>query len=222
MNFYQKVRRELSYHGVAELDTQRLFALLLGAQATPETCGKLASFEYQQLANLRPEEIAQETGINLSASERVIAAITLVIRLLSQPMKPAPSLMNPGRVMEIMKPEMAHLQQEHFVCLYLNTKNRLIGKKTLFVGCLDATVVHVREVFGEAMKRGAYSVVCVHNHPSGDPSPSKEDIEVTRLLYMTGEIMGIPLLDHVIICQDSFYSMKKAGYLDEEGKKDDA
>jgi DNA repair protein RadC len=109
--------------------------------------------------------------------------------------------------------EMRFLSQEHFVCLYLNTKNQVLHKQTVFIGSLNASIVHPREVFKEAFKRSAASLICFHNHPSGDPSPSREDIEVTKRLSECGKILGIELLDHLIIGEQKFVSLKEKGYV---------
>jgi len=99
------------------------------------------------------------------------------------------------------------------VCLFLNTKNHVIGKQTIFVGSLDASIVHPREVFKEAIRRSSASVICLHNHPSGDPTPSREDIAITHTLREAGELVGISLLDHVIIGDGKYISLKEQGYL---------
>jgi DNA repair protein RadC len=109
--------------------------------------------------------------------------------------------------------EMRFLSQEHFVCIYLNTKNQVLHKKTVFIGSLNASIVHPREVFKEAMRRSAASIICFHNHPSGDPNPSREDIEVTQRLTECGKIIGIDLLDHIIIGDQKFVSLKEKGYV---------
>jgi DNA repair protein RadC len=108
---------------------------------------------------------------------------------------------------------MRFLTQEHFVTLYLNTKNQVLHKKTVFIGSLNASIVHPREVYKEALRRSAASIICIHNHPSGDPSPSREDIEVTKRLNECGKILGIDLLDHLIIGENKFVSLKEKGYL---------
>mgnify|MGYP001946399917 FL=1 len=108
---------------------------------------------------------------------------------------------------------MRFLNQEHFVCLYLNTKNQVIHKQTVFIGSLNASIVHQREVFREAFRRSAASIICIHNHPSGDPTPSREDIEVTRRLKECGRMIGIEILDHIIIGDKRFVSLKEKGYL---------
>ncbi|KIN37952.1 hypothetical protein B4071_2788 [Bacillus subtilis] len=100
-----------------------------------------------------------------------------------------------------------------FICLYLNTKNQVIHKRTVFIGSLNSSIVHPREVFKEAFKRSAASFICVHNHPSGDPTPSREDIEVTRRLFECGNLIGIELLDHLVIGDKKFVSLKEKGYL---------
>jgi DNA repair protein RadC len=109
--------------------------------------------------------------------------------------------------------EMRFLTQEHFVCLYLNTKNQVLHKRTIFIGSLNASIVHPREIFKEAFRRSAASIICLHNHPSGDPAPSKEDIEVTKRLVECGKIIGIDLLDHLIIGEHKYVSLKEKGYL---------
>ena len=109
--------------------------------------------------------------------------------------------------------DMRFLIQEHFVCLYLNTKNQVLHKQTVFIGSLNASIVHPREVYKEALRRSAASIICIHNHPSGDPAPSREDIEVTKRLAECGKIIGIDLLDHLIIGENKFVSLKEKGYL---------
>ena len=109
-------------------------------------------------------------------------------------------------------PEMSVLSQEHFVVLFLNTKNQVLHKKTIFIGSLNASIVHPREIFREAVKRSAASIICAHNHPSGVPTPSPEDIDVTTRLMEAGLIIGIDLIDHIIIGDHQFISMKEKGY----------
>ena len=108
---------------------------------------------------------------------------------------------------------MRHLNQEHFVALFLNTKNQIIHQQTIFIGSLNASIVHPREVFREAVKRSAASIIVAHNHPSGDPTPSQEDIQVTKRLNESGKMIGIDLLDHIIIGDRKFISLKEKGYL---------
>ena len=99
--------------------------------------------------------------------------------------------------------------EEHFCILCLNTKNKIVGVHTISIGSLNASIVHPREVFKAAMLNNANSIICLHNHPSGDPKPSQEDIGITRRLVEAGEIIGIKVLDHIIIGEQSYLSMKE-------------
>ncbi|SPU37942.1 DNA repair protein RadC [Lysinibacillus capsici] len=96
--------------------------------------------------------------------------------------------------------------------LFLNIKNQIIHKQTIFIGSLNASIVHPREIFREAVKRSAASIICAHNHPSGVPTPSTEDIEVTKRIVEAGYIIGIELIDHVIIGDHQYISLKEKGY----------
>ncbi|HDR6242880.1 TPA: DNA repair protein RadC [Bacillus cereus] len=101
----------------------------------------------------------------------------------------------------------------NFICLYLNTKNQVIHRQTIFIGSLNTSIVHPREVFKEAFRRAAASIICLHNHPSGDPTPSREDIAVTKRLVECGQIIGIEVLDHIIIGDHKFVSLKEKGHI---------
>jgi DNA repair protein RadC len=109
--------------------------------------------------------------------------------------------------------DMTALNQEHFVVLFLNVKNEVLHKQTIFIGSLNSSIVHPRDIFREAVKRSAASIVVSHNHPSGNPTPSPEDIEVTRRLTEAGSIIGIEVLDHVIIGDHKFISLKEKGFM---------
>jgi len=104
-------------------------------------------------------------------------------------------------------------EQEHFVVYCLNSKHHVINRKTIFVGSLNSTVVHPREVFRAAIENSSASIICVHNHPSGDPTPSPEDISVTQRLCEAGEIIGIELIDHVIVGRTGWFSLKANGHI---------
>jgi len=109
--------------------------------------------------------------------------------------------------------EVSHLKQEHFIALYLNTKNQIIKEHLVSKGTLNASLVHPREVFNPAVKASANSVILVHNHPSGDPTPSKEDEVVTKNLVNAGELLGISVLDHIVIGDEEFVSLREKGLI---------
>jgi DNA repair protein RadC len=103
------------------------------------------------------------------------------------------------------------MKKEHFVALYLNARNELVYKETVSIGILNASLIHPREVFKPAIDKLAVSVIIAHNHPSGDTKPSEDDIEITKRLKQAGEILGVEVLDHIIITEGSFFSLKKEG-----------
>jgi DNA repair protein RadC len=109
--------------------------------------------------------------------------------------------------------EMCYLDREHFRVILLNTKNRVLGVETVSIGSLNSSLVHPREVFKSAVQRSAAGVILVHNHPSGDPTPSSEDIEITRRLSDAGRVIGIEVLDHIIIGDHLFVSFKEKGLI---------
>ena len=119
----------------------------------------------------------------------------------------------PGDAFRFAMPHFLHVSKEHFAVLILNTKNHVIGLRDISIGSLTASIVHPREVFQEAIKNSAASIILLHNHPSGDPTPSKEDIAVTQRLVKAGTIMDIPVLDHVVIGDHRYVSMKERGLI---------
>ncbi len=126
-----------------------------------------------------------------------------------------PVIKSPTEVYQAAKQLLAlhEKPQEHFCILCLNTKNKIVGVHTISIGSLNASIVHPREVFKAAILNNASRIICLHNHPSGDPEPSKEDIEITRRLVEAGEILGIEVLDHVIIGEQRYLSMKERGLM---------
>jgi DNA repair protein RadC len=122
-------------------------------------------------------------------------------------------LSTPLAVWELLLPETAGLQKEEFRVLVINNKNMLIKKSVVSIGTITEAIVHPREVFRDAIREGGSGIIVTHNHPSGNPSPSKQDIETTMRLIEAGKIVGIPLVDHIILTDSTFYSMKENGYI---------
>jgi DNA repair protein RadC len=121
------------------------------------------------------------------------------------------TIRSPADIAQLLMAEMSHLEQEHFKVLTMDTRNRVLADTTLYIGSLNASHIRVGEVFREAVKRNAAAIIVVHNHPSGDPTPSPEDVEVTRHIYAAGEMIDIELLDHLIIGQQRFISLRERG-----------
>lgn len=152
-------------------------------------------------------------GLSKIEAQRILAAFNMSIKLAGCVRQEPYIIRSPEDAADFMMEELRHLQQEHFVCLYLNTKNEVTRKETVFIGGLNSSIVHPREVFKNAMRYSAAAIICLHNHPSGNPSPSQEDIHVTRRLVDSGETIGIDVLDHLIIGDREFISLKEKGYV---------
>jgi DNA repair protein RadC len=164
-----------------------------------------------ELLNATEEELISIPGIGPVKARSIVSTLQLS-RVLISPSEVPTLIRSPQDVFELLKAEMMFLPKEHFVTLFLNTKNHIITQETISIGSLNAAIVHPRCVFRSAIKRNSASIVCVHNHPSGDPHPSQEDIELTNRLKEVGEIIGIELLDHCIIGHNRFTSLKETGY----------
>lgn len=215
----ERPRERFIKHGPESLSNQELLAILLRTGTKAESVLQLAQRLIKEFEGLRMlkdatlEELTQIKGIGEAKAIQILAAVELGRRINSLSNEERYSIRSPEDGANYVMEEMRFLNQEHFVCLYLNTKNQVIHKQTVFIGSLNASIVHPREVFREAFRRSAASIICIHNHPSGDPTPSREDIEVTRRLKECGRMIGIEILDHIIIGDKRFVSLKEKGYL---------
>ena len=145
-------------------------------------------------------------GVGSVKAQTLMAAIELGKRVYNQEITLKMKLNTVGKVHEMFKSYFLNLKQEKFMAIYLDTKKCLISYKILFVGTIDSTTIHPREVFNEALKVHASSIIVMHNHPSGDLSPSKNDKIVTNHLIESGKIIGIPLIDHIITNGERYFS----------------
>lgn len=215
----ERPRERFIQHGAQSLSNHELIAILLRTGTKEESVLQLANrllthFEgLRQLKSATLEEITSIKGVGAAKAIQILAAIEIGRRVTNLSFADRYVIRSPEDGAKYVMDEMRFLSQEHFVCLYLNTKNQVLHKHTVFIGSLNASIVHPREVYREALKRSAASVICLHNHPSGDPTPSREDIEVTRRLSESGKIIGVELLDHLIIGENKFVSLKEKGYV---------
>lgn len=211
-------RERLLRQGAKSLSNQELLAILLRTGTKDESVLVLANrvlstFErLHQLKHATIEEMVAIKGIGEVKAIQILAAIELGRRLSQKQNDDKYTVRSPQDAAAYLMPDMTSLSQEHFVVLFLDVKNQIIHKKTIFIGGLNASIVHPREIFREAVKRSAASIICAHNHPSGVPTPSPEDIEVTKRIQEAGFIIGIELLDHIIIGDHQFTSLKEKGY----------
>lgn len=212
-------RERLLKFGSSHLSNQELLAILLGSGTKRESVMDLSNrvlmhFEgIKLLSDASIEEFTAIKGIGPAKGISMLAAIELGKRMSRYKSDERYIIRSPEDGADYIMEEMRSLMQEHFVVIFLNTKNQIIHSQTIFIGSLNASIVHPREVFREAVRRSAASIICAHNHPSGDPTPSQEDIHVTRRLVESGKMIGIELLDHLIIGDRKFVSLKEKGYL---------
>ncbi len=157
----------------------------------------------------RAESIVKDSAV----SETSRAGALAEYRKRGRSHDPRPIIDGARAAAGMVPPEIRTAQKEHFLVLVLNARRQLVKMETVSVGTLSASLVHPREVFSAAIKAGGAAVVCIHNHPSGDTSPSAEDREATRRLQRAGELLGIPLADHVIVSESSFFSFRESGLL---------
>lgn len=215
----ERPRERLIREGPSALSTQEIIAILLRTGTRNESALQLAAKVLRAFDGLKllkdatVEEFCQIKGIKEAKAVELVAAIELGKRIHSAHVYDRYVIRSPEDASNYVMEEMRFLKQEHFVALYLNAKNEVIHRQTLFIGSLNASIVHPREVFKEALRRSACSLICVHNHPSGNPEPSREDIEVTKRLFEAGKIIGIEMLDHLIIGDRKYVSLKERGYV---------
>jgi DNA repair protein RadC len=215
----ERPRERLVAEGPESLANHELIAILLRTGTKRMSALQLSHHIIQQFEGLRYlkdatiGELTQISGIGTAKAVELLAAVEIGKRVSRLQFEERYAVRSPEDGAKYMMDDLRFLQQEHFVCLYLNTKNQILFKKTVFIGSLNTSIVHPREVFKEGFKRSAASIICFHNHPSGDPTPSKEDIEVTKRLVECGKLLGIDVLDHIIIGDKKYVSLKEKGYV---------
>jgi DNA repair protein RadC len=212
-------REKLGRLGAAALGDNELLALVLGSGTRRAGALALANLVLEAsggvhgLAAFSSGELRRIPGVGEAKAAQVLAAIELGRRTLLRQPADRPQLLTPGEVAMHLLPEFGARPVEQFGIVLLDAKHRLIRTAVLTVGTLDRSVVHPREVFREAASARAAGIVLFHNHPSGDPTPSADDVSLTRRLVAAGELMGIEVLDHVILTAARFVSLREMGRL---------
>jgi len=167
------------------------------------------------LLHLRSSDLQEAIpGIGEAKLCQILAALHLGLRAASGPLPERVELSNPRAVFEYLAPRMSHLDREQFMVILLNAKNHVIDVESVSEGTLTASLVHPREVFKAAIRRSAYAIILAHNHPSGDPSPSREDRAITERLISAGRLLGIEVLDHLIVGDGRYVSFRERGLVD--------
>lgn len=210
-------RERLAAHGPASLSNAELLAIILRTGNREQTALELASRILAEpgglsyLTEATIEELARFKGVGLAKASQLIAALELGRRVSSTTPETRPVIQGPEQAAQLVMENLKNLDRETFHIICLNTKNQVVKTEMISKGSLDSSLVHPREVFKTAISRSAAAVILVHNHPSGDPSPSPEDLKITRRLVEVGELVGIEVLDHLIIGQNSYVSLKERG-----------
>ena len=206
-------REKMAANGAAVLTDAELIAILLRTGTAEKSAIDIASELtadgglYKRLAGItRLNELTNIKGLGQAKAATVLAALEIGRRIASA--KPIEKIhfSCPQDVADFLMPRLRYAAKEQFVVVLLNSKNKVIGTEVVSEGSLSSSIVHPREVYGPAILHHAAAIMVAHNHPSGDPKPSTEDKEATRLLSRSGKVLGIPMIDHVIIGDGNYYS----------------
>ena len=210
-------RERLRDSGAAALGNAELLAILLRTGTASENALALAARAISEFGGLEGLARAQFSdlcglhGLGEAKASQLLAALELGKRVAMSRGSVRPTIGAPEDVAALVQAEMAPFDQEHFRVLVLNTKNQVMAMPDVFVGSVNSTTIRTAEVFREAVRQNCPGVIVVHNHPSGDPTPSDEDVAVTRELAKAGKALDIQLLDHVVVGRNGFVSLKEKG-----------
>lgn len=216
----ERPREKLLFQGKEFLSNSELLAILLRTGSREKSVLSLAQEILTMnedgilfLEGCSPEELSQIRGIGTAKACQILSAIELGKRIATHPRKNQMEITNPDDIVQLFMEKMRYYKKEHFKVLLINAKGQIIEETETSIGDLCSTLIHPREVFCQAVKRSAASVLFVHNHPSGDPQPSNQDIETTKRLMEAAEILGIHVLDHIIIGDGRYISLKSKGLM---------
>lgn len=213
----ERPRERLLYYGASALSNAELLAILLRVGSRGENAVALGTrllTEFGGLAGLAKasfSDLGRIRGISTAKTAQLKAALELGRRLLLTSPDARPQITSPADAASLLMLEMGGLEQENLRALLLDTKNRVLASPTVYVGNVNSSIIRVSEVFREAVRQNATALIIAHNHPSGDPTPSPEDIQVTRSIVEAGELLGIEVLDHLVIGHQRFISLKERG-----------
>ncbi|MEW6067397.1 MAG: DNA repair protein RadC [Nitrospirota bacterium] len=215
----ERPRERLKKFGPEALSAQELLALIIGRGVSKKSVMTIAQELLIKFGNIKAiseatiEELSQIKGIGFAKAVQIKACFELGKRKDLEPELKDFDIKDPQSVINAISASIKDKAKEHFKLILLNARNKILGISTISIGSLNASIVHPREVFKNAIIHNAYSVVLAHNHPSGDPEPSENDIKMTIKLVESGKILGIEVIDHIIIGKSEFCSFKERGLL---------
>jgi DNA repair protein RadC len=216
----ERPRERLQKFGPEALSAQELLALVIGRGIPKKSVMSIAQELLGKFGNVKAigqatiEELSQIKGIGLAKAAQIKACFELGRREDLEPEIKNFDIKNPESVVKAIRASIKDKAKEHFKLILLNPRNKIIkiiGISTISIGTLNASLVHPREVFKDAITHSAASVVLAHNHPSGDPEPSEDDLKITKKLVDSGKILGIEVLDHIVVGKNGFFSFKERG-----------
>jgi len=208
----EKPREKFKRIGVQNLSSEELIAIILRTGTKDASVKDLAINITKEMSNIKNynnwniNNLTKIKGMGEVKAITLLAAIELGRRTMVSQEKNKFSITNPKIIYDLFKYDFFNLEQEHLIVIFLDTKKQIIAYKTIFVGTINKIIVNPREIFKEALFNNAVYIILLHNHPSGDVTPSKEDIEFTKNVKEVGILIGIPLIDHLIIGHDKYYS----------------
>lgn len=211
----ERPRERLKKFGAEALSAQELLAIIIGRGSPKQSVMKIAQEllttfgSIEAISNATIEQLDAVTGIGPAKAMQIKACFELAKRKNLEPENNQDAYIEtPKDVVNIISKELADKTKEHFKIIMLNTRNKVIGVSGISIGTLNASLVHPREVFKAAIDHCSASIILVHNHPSGDPEPSDDDLIMTKRLVDSGKLVGIEVIDHIIIGKDGYYSFK--------------
>jgi DNA repair protein RadC len=217
MSEEERPRERLAKLGPQSLTTAELLAILLRVGVVGETAVQVGQRLLQTFGGLSGihrasfEELSNQKGIKLAKASQIKAAIELGRRLVLESPEERPIVHSPADAAEMVQYEMSALEQEELRVMLLDTRNRVQHIETVYRGSVNSSQVRIAEIFKAAIRRNASNLIVVHNHPSGDPTPSPDDVAITRAILQAGELLDVKLLDHIIVGNGRFVSLKERG-----------
>ncbi len=215
----ERPRERLQRFGPEALSAQELLALVIGRGIPKKSVLNIAQELLARFGNIKAisqatiEELSEIKGIGLAKAAQIKACFELGRREDLEPEFKNYDIKDPEAVVKAIRTSIKDKAKEHFKLILLNPRNKIIGISTISIGTLNASLVHPREVFKDAIVHSAASVVLAHNHPSGDPEPSEDDLKITQKLVDSGKILGMEVIDHIIIGKNNFCSFKERGLI---------